>query len=107
MDFASASLTDLARGLQINIQQIELTWAMVLQTAVAICGLTSLYLMTTRPPKQMTACAIGLAAQPIWLYTTWEAGQFGLFILAVAYTSRYIQVLAQWAKKAAQNSVDS
>lgn len=31
------------------------------------------------------ACIFGLIAQPFWFYTTWKAGQYGIFALCFLY----------------------
>src|SRR4051812_48934855 len=33
------------------------------------------------------ACLFGICAQPFWLYATWQAAQWGMFALTLAYTA--------------------
>jgi hypothetical protein len=66
------------------------------QLAIALFGLTALYLSMVRatPRAMRWAPVIGLMGQPAWLWATWSAGQFGMFGLCVAYTVVY--AVAAW-----------
>ena len=35
---------------------------------------------------------VSLCAQPWWLWVTWQAGQWGMFALAVLYTSTFARL---------------
>jgi hypothetical protein len=42
----------------------------------------------------------GLAGQPFWLWTTWNAGQWGLLVLSIWYTWAWTRgVINFWIKK--------
>ena len=57
------------------------------QIAIGVCGLASVYLSQSRTDKlRRWACIFGLAAQPAWMWTTWHAGQWGIFGLSFIYT---------------------
>jgi len=43
------------------------------------------------------ACVFGLLGQPFWFYTTYQAGQWGIFICCFAYTFAWLQgVKTHW-----------
>lgn len=37
--------------------------------------------------KRRWACVSGLLAQPFWFYSTWQASQWGIFVLSIVYAS--------------------
>lgn len=45
------------------------------------------YLATRRTPTHRAwGCVLGLLAQPLWLWSSWQAGQWGVFVLSLGYT---------------------
>jgi hypothetical protein len=57
------------------------------QVVIGICGLSSVWLsQDARPRVARFACLFGLAAQPAWFYTTWQAQQWAIFALAFVYS---------------------
>lgn len=59
----------------------------IAQTAIAILSLTAVCLSQSRSIElQRRACLFGLASQPFWLYSTFAAGQWGMFVLSILYT---------------------
>lgn len=55
----------------------------------------SVWLITTH--RTTTGYAVGLLAQPFWLYVTWTAGQWGMFAVALWITYSYVAALAPTA----------
>jgi len=54
---------------------------------IALLGLTAIYLtQQNRQNLKKYACLFGLASQPFWLYTGYANKQWGIFIIAIAYT---------------------
>ena len=46
------------------------------------------------------ACLFGMAAQPFWLYATFTAGQWGIFIVSFVYTySWWLGIRQHWLDK--------
>lgn len=65
---------------------------MVEQTAIAVCGMLSVWLSQDhRDNWRRWACVIGLCAQPFWFYATWKAEQWGIFGLSFIYTAGWLR----------------
>ena len=59
---------------------------MITQLAHAILGVTAIYLSQQREPHwQRYACIFGLAAQPFWFYTSFQAQQWGILLVSICY----------------------
>ena len=57
------------------------------QFAIALTGILAVWLtQDQRHSVQKYACLFGLAGQPFWFYTTYQAEQWGIFILSFFYT---------------------
>lgn len=62
------------------------------QLVIMICGALSAWLSQSPVRRtQRWACVFGLFAQPFWMYATFVAGQWGIFVLSFWYT-------ASWAR---------
>jgi hypothetical protein len=74
---------------------------MIEQIAIALCGITSIYLsQDSRASWRRYACIFGICAQPFWLYATWRAGQWGMFALTIAYTIGWMRGIRNfWWRK--------
>lgn len=74
---------------------------MVVQILIALLGITAVWLsQDARRERQRYACIFGLIGQPLWFYTTWQAGQWGIFVLSFAYTLAWIKgVRVYWLEK--------
>lgn len=65
---------------------------MIEQTWIAIAGMASVWLsQDRRPHHRRWACIIGLTAQPFWLYATWKAEQWGIFLLTFVYAAAWMR----------------
>lgn len=73
---------------------------MIEQAIIAACGMASIWLANDpRPNWRRWACIIGLAAQPAWMYSSWTAGQFGIFALSFVYSAGWARgIWNQWVK---------
>ena len=40
--------------------------------------------------KNKWGFVVGLASEPFWMLSTWRAGQWAIFLLAIFYTWQYI-----------------
>lgn len=56
------------------------------QILLMVLSLIAVALTQTPYPFHKWAPVFGLASQPFWLYSTYEAGVWGIFILSVIYT---------------------
>lgn len=62
------------------------------QIMIAITGVAAIWLSQDKlDSRRKWACIFGMVGQPFWMYTTYQAEQWGIFILTFAYT-------AGWAK---------
>lgn len=65
---------------------------MIAQTLIALLGIASIWLVNDpRAMCQRWACVLGLAAQPFWFYTSWQADQWGIFLLSIAYALAWLR----------------
>lgn len=63
---------------------------MISQLLIGLCGVASIFLsQDERANVRRYACLSGLAAQPFWLYSTWHAGQYGIFALCFLYAGSW------------------
>lgn len=61
--------------------------AAFLQVLMAVTGLVAIYMATSLDPAMRRWAAVfGLLGQPAWLYVTWQHGEFGMFVVSVAYS---------------------
>ena len=65
---------------------------MIEQAIIAVAGAVSIWLVNDpRARCQRWACWIGLAAQPFWMHTSWQANQWGIFLLSIAYAGAWLR----------------
>lgn len=62
---------------------------MINDIAIGILGLGTLWLFQCKKTK--LASLVGLLAQPFWLYTTYQAHQWGIFFICILYTAMYVK----------------
>ena len=56
------------------------------QLAIAFTGVIAIWLSQDCCPKRRRyACLFGLAGQPFWFYSAWQAEQWGIFALCLFY----------------------
>lgn len=59
---------------------------MIVQAAIGICGVVSAFLsQDASQDRRRWACVFGLAAQPFWFASAWEAHQYGVLVLCFVY----------------------
>lgn len=73
---------------------------MIEQAAIAVFGVSAIWLSQSANVKaRKWAPVLGLAGQPFWIYATFEAGQWGIFILSMFYTAAWARgIKTQWLK---------
>jgi len=56
------------------------------QIAIAVTGVTAIWL-TQQPNEKWKkyACLFGMAGQPFWFYSMWDAEKWGVFALCFFY----------------------
>ena len=60
---------------------------MIEQIAIAVTGLVAIWLTQQRREGwKRYACLFGIVGQPFWFYSSYQAEQWGIFVLAVFYT---------------------
>lgn len=65
----------------------------MIQAAILILSAAAMWLVSGRSRHARLGWAIGLVSQPFWLYATWQADQWGMFLLAVFYTGTWARGL--------------
>lgn len=56
------------------------------QSMIFLTGACAIWLtQDSRPNVQRWACIVGLVGQPLWLWGSWRTGQWGVFLLSMAY----------------------
>lgn len=59
---------------------------MIAQLMIGLCGVTAVWLSQSADlERRRYACLFGLASQPFWFYTTYQAEQWGIFALCFLY----------------------
>lgn len=60
---------------------------MIAQVMIGLFGVTAVWLSQSDDVgRRRYACLFGLASQPFWFYTTYQAEQWGIFALCFLYT---------------------
>lgn len=61
------------------------------QIIIMLSSCVAISLLTTGTEKaRRVGSLIGLIGQPFWLWSTFEAGQWGMFVVSAWFTYRYI-----------------
>lgn len=63
------------------------------QCALTIMGIGSVLSISSR--KYLLGSWLGLLAEPFWLYTSWNHGQWGIVILSLAYGGFWIRSIVE------------
>jgi hypothetical protein len=64
---------------------------MIDQIGIAVFGLTSIALLAMgRSPYVYIGCVVGLISEPFWFWSAIRAEQWGIVLLAAAYSVIYI-----------------
>ena len=64
---------------------------MIEQIAIAVTGLVAIWLTQQRREGwKRYACLFGIVGQPFWFYSSYQAEQWGIFVLAVFYTYAWL-----------------
>lgn len=74
---------------------------MIEQAVIAVFGVLAIFLSQDKlESRRRWACVCGLLAQPAWFYTTWHAGQWGIFAMSFLYTYSWARgVRTYWIKR--------
>jgi hypothetical protein len=65
---------------------------MIAQSAILILSAIGIWLLSCRGAGR-AGWAVGLCAQPFWLWETWHAAQWGMFANALVFTAIYLRGL--------------
>lgn len=64
----------------------------LIQGAILLFSAAAVILLTAGSRRvQLAGCLAGLVGQPLWFYTTWLNGQWGIFALCLVYACFYIR----------------
>ncbi len=63
----------------------------VIQAAITLLSGAAIWLVSRKEHWRRWGYILGLLSQPLWLYVTYEAKQWGMFTLSVWYTYSWIQ----------------
>lgn len=67
---------------------------MIEQAFIALTELIAIWLLQSKATKyRKWACIFGLLGQPFWFYASYEANQWGAFILCFFFTMAWIKSL--------------
>ncbi len=79
---------------------------MIEQVVIAVAGVAAAVMSQARGFKvRRWACIAGLVAQPAWYVATWQAGQWGMFVLSLVYTAAWcLGVWNYWLKQERERS---
>jgi hypothetical protein len=71
---------------------------MIGQVAIALTGTVAIFLTQSKNAEaRRYACLFGIAGQPFWIYETWTAGQWGIFVLTFLYTLAWVKgIYTHW-----------
>lgn len=72
------------------------------QLAIGLTGVVAIWLtQQKRDEWKKYACLFGLAGQPFWFYSAYQAEQWGIFALSLFYTYSWAMgVKAHWWSRA-------
>ncbi len=73
---------------------------MIDQAAILLFGVSAVWLSQDKRPRVARfACICGLLSQPFWLYASWTAGQWGIFLSSVLYTIAWLRgIRTHWMR---------
>lgn len=60
----------------------------MIQTAILILSGLAFWLSTSPTPNRW-GFLVGVLAQPLWIYETWQASQWGMFALSLCFLIGY------------------
>ncbi|MGI4936364.1 MAG: hypothetical protein ACRYF5_06415 [Janthinobacterium lividum] len=74
------------------------------QIGIALTGAIAAFLtQDKRASWRRWACIFGLIGQPFWFYTSYQAGQWGVFALSVLYAGAWLRGLWNyWIRPSAE-----
>lgn len=62
----------------------------MIQFLIMVLSGITIYFFSTKD-KYRWGFITGLINQPLWIYTTWESGQWGMFLVSLWYVAMYIR----------------
>ena len=74
------------------------------QIAIALTGVVAIWLSQDgRDEFRRYACLFGMAGQPFWFYSAYQAEQWGIFVLCIFYTYAWLKgVKLHWYDRFAE-----
>lgn len=73
----------------------------IVQGALLVLSGSAVWLLTSKSEKrQLAGCVLGVFGQPLWLWSTWVCGQWGIFALSVVFLYSYGKgAIVRWRNK--------
>lgn len=68
------------------------------QFIIPVLSCSAVFLVTRKDRSRFWGYWCGLASQPFWMYTFWHHQQWGLFALAVFYTTQWTKGIVVYYK---------
>lgn len=63
-----------------------------IQAWILLTSAIAIWLLSGRSARwRRIGCIVGLLGEPAWFYSSWQAGQWGVFALAVWFTIAYVR----------------
>ncbi len=62
----------------------------LLQAVIMLTAIVALLLLTLQNRHSRWGHVVGLLGQPAWLFSTGSHGQFGMFVVSLAFTAIYL-----------------
>lgn len=74
---------------------------MIEQAVIAFTGTVAIFLTQSKSAEtRKYACLFGIAGQPFWIYSTYQAAQWGIFALTFLYTLAWARgIYTHWIIK--------
>lgn len=78
---------------------------MIEQVAIVFTGVTSIFLTQSRSAAaRRYSCLFGMAGQPFWVWSAWQASQWGILALTALYTAAWAKgIWVHWLRRAAND----
>jgi hypothetical protein len=71
----------------------------VLQVIIFVFSASAIWFVGRKESWRRWGFVIGLCGQPFWLWVTFRAGQWGMFLLSLWYAYAWAQGVRNWWKE--------
>jgi hypothetical protein len=87
----SRNLLDLSKVQPARLRDVvrmigaELDLDALLETGIAVLSLAAIVMLVSGGSWHRWGSVVGLASQPFWIFATWRARRWGMFVVSCAY----------------------